>query len=242
MRFIYLIPKTDKVLIGDISARLSELNMGHIGVSNVPSDAACNEVTVDGRVCYLLVPHQHGAPQGEFTYQPEQQTWLEPDEAGVQIGYWNDNLPSPSDLVRARRELVRWYGFEDDGGREWTTPVARSPNCENVLPVEYQFDALTNSPRPQCKATFNWLWDLSGEVWDYWNASHDKPSDPAWLVDVARQLIGVNYFVGARELNALCEMGCSLVDDVRAAAMSQALIEFDVVLANEDDAKKKPAE
>ncbi len=239
MRFIYLIPKIgNATLVGDISKRLTELNMHDLGVDEVPRDAACNEVNVDGKAMFLLVPHQHGQPQPEFTYQPDKQTWLDPDDAGVQIGYWNDDTPKPDDLLRPQTELVDGYSFLDDGGRAWTTPVAKSPSRQ-PLPVNYQFNPLTNSPRGERKPAFDWLWTLSGDVWNYWNADKDKAGDPLWLADVARQLIGVNYYVGARELNALAHMGCALVDDVRAAAMTQALIDLDIVEEAENDTKKK---
>ena len=206
----------------------------------VPRDATL----VDLPTGVLMTPSLRGAAPPVFTWQPATQQWIDLSPQ-LRIGWEQGDLPTPE--VLERRTPIPGIPVRDDVGQSWIIPIARSPRGRETLPADFDFDLASGAPRRVRKRCHEWLWELSGKMWDYWNhAPEDR--DPAlteeWMIRHAAQILGVNYLVGPPELNAFRAMGHAVLDDVRAMAITLALIDFDWFsgqVAPDDAAKKNEA-
>lgn len=186
-------------------------------------------------------------------YRPLQQSWLEAADGSCFIGWEKDAPPQPEDL--ARRRQVPGYQIADEAGGQWQVPIARAPDRPyGALPQSYTFNG--QGPVGHLKREFRELWTLAGDLWRYyaWHFGREaiesgeaiSPGElppqwlqPAWLLEKAVWILGVNYRVGALEINALFEAERPLLDDQFKHAACQAVCDFDFTL--ELVQKKTPA-
>jgi hypothetical protein len=135
------------------------------------------------------------APPPRIGYYKDEQTW---DKfAGYYVGWNPDALPAPEDL----EQDVMLKGFYETlgDGRRWLCPLIRMVNGGNNLPDVWgvRNGKFTMSVKPD----WNWAWDLSGEVWDYYSREADIPFELAF--EWAVRLLGINYRIGPVEATAL---------------------------------------
>lgn len=168
-----LVPKGDRLLDREV---LEARGLGDVlnDCQLIDEHVTVSEATTgpDGRSGIVLYPKRtDGELPKVLQYRPEQQTWL-PVPHGQEkplrhIGWLNEQPPQPVDLER--RQTYAGYSVKDQNETAWSIPIARSPSAvSGSLPVEYEPDD-SGVWKSVLKADFQGLWDLSGEVWDYWN-------------------------------------------------------------------------
>jgi hypothetical protein len=176
-------------------------------------------------------------------------TWKEIRPGQLWLGWMSGDTPLPQDLERW--EVIGGAELTDDSGGVWTLPIARAPHMGfpyGTLPQSYSFDT-EGEPKAHLEPAYQWLWDLSGEIRDWYAADEgpDSEATPAEraahrqlpfsdLVKYAARIVGVNYRVGTAELSVLHERGCRLLKRSAVHAICQAAYGWEV----EQEAKKKP--
>lgn len=242
--FLYAIPRpVDQVIVGENFKRgiLDEFHLGHLELKTI-RDASVGEASLPGLgVCTLIAPRPVHGQAGNAQATPDHD-WQTIDLAhGRHLGIGYVTIPTPQDLQRSR-QLIGGVPIVDDAGREWMVPIARSPRNRATLPTAILVSADGSIERIR-KPSADWIWELSGEVWDAWNNGDDKIDD-AWLVRTAIEILSANYRISWIEINALAHAGACLLDDVKAAAACLAFIDFDHVresAAGEESKKKDSA-
>lgn len=198
--------------------------------TDIPEHATISRVSgkgPDGHSGVVVYPKPtHGEDPPSFQYREAQQTWLPVDGGKRWIGWHTEAPPAPEDL--ARRETYPGYQIKDEHERAWSVPIARSPQAVlGSLPTDYIYEG--DRWQSQLKPAYQWLWDASGQVWDYFNDGATQSDD--WLIDVAAKVLSVNYRLGPHEITALRTAGLNLLDGRRVQEILLALIDFDVTRA-----------
>lgn len=212
----------------------------HATLSNVGSNAG------PGNSCgaLLVIGSKYtGAPDiVTITHPKDLQKWVcVNEEKGLWLGVLKADPPRPQDLERFK--VIGGGTVTDPQHYEWTLPVARAlahGMPYGTLPQSYRFDE-QGEPQPVLDKAYEWLWNLAGEVKDWYVASDSENRRPhAWLVKTAAKLLGVNYRVGIPELNLLQEVGRSVLHQQTVGAICQACYGWEVL----EEAKKNssPAE
>lgn len=239
--FHYFIPNassTSWCLGGLLPAdRLKEHRLEHLTHLAKPGQAAICDAQIEGVNGLLFTPNLPGGKFAEqISYSAATQTWLKAS-GKAWIGWETNNPPGPGELER--KELIRGYTVSDEAGNQWCVPIARSPRGMTTLPNDIVWDVETGEPSTRRKAAFDWLWELSGEVFDYLN-NPERPTDPTWLRKTALKILQVNYTISPLELNAFNQMGRCVIDELRANLIALALIDNEIVelVGGTDDAKK----
>jgi hypothetical protein len=259
MIFYYWLPKLDKEQVGK-GGQLCRKALEAAGLADVLADV--REVPLhcslanegkgpDGGAGVLLTPvsKAHGVPEW-VVYRPELMKFKPiGDGSKCWIGALIGQPPTPHDLERLK--TLGGHEAEDSGGWKWKVPVARAPQFGKpygVLPQSYTFDA-AGEPTPNLNSEWQWLWDLSGEIRQWYVQADGLPEDATpeakaahkepefkQLVKWAARLLAVNYRVGPAELTLLHEMGKPVLTEAAVHATCQAAYGWDLV----DEAKKKP--
>lgn len=198
------------------------------------SGMTIGDAKVDGSTGVMFTPNLGGKPADVTAYQPATQTWI--THGKIKIG-WETAAP-PTAEVLARYPQVIGYQLTASG-TVWTIPLARSPRGISNIPQDFVWNE-SGDPVACRRADFDWLWDLSGEVWDYWHTDKGNELGESWLAKAALRILQVNYFIGPAELNAFRSMGRPVMDQMSVAAISLALIDNDFPKLV-DDAKKNEA-
>lgn len=259
MIFYYWLPKLDKEKVGK-GGRLCRETLAAAGLADVLADvlevpAHCSLAGEgkgpDGGPGVLLTPvsKAHGVPEW-VVYRPELMQFKPiGDGSKCWIGALIGNPPTPHDLER--RQVFGGGEAEDAGGWKWQIPIARATHWDKpygVLPQNYTFDA-AGEPVSQLETKWRWLWDLAGQIRDWYvqstppddeatpeaKAAH-KPPEFNQLVKWAAQVLAVNYRVGPAELNLLHDMGRSILSQQVVHQICQATYGWEVLV----EAKKKP--
>lgn len=182
----------------------------------------------------LTVGTKHSGAPAHIGNHPDRQHWVPLNDAGdAWIGVMKNELPRPEDLERF--EIIYGGLVTDRQHLEWIVPVCRAAQEGmpfGTLPQSYSFDA-NGEPLPQLDSSFRWLWNLSGEIQDYYRPGQ-KERDFKWLVKAALKLLAVNYRIGVRELNLLHELGRPILTNNTAARIAQASYGWEVL----EEAKK----
>jgi hypothetical protein len=238
--FHYFIPNANSTgwcLGGLLPAdRLKEHHLGHLVHLAGPGKAAICDAQIDGVMGLLFTPNVDGRFAREIGYKAGSQTWMKAS-GKVWIGWEKDDQPGPKELERP--ELIRGYTVSDEAGNQWCVPIARSPRGMATLPSDLVWDVETGEPQSQRKPAYDWLWELSGEIFDYLN-NPNRPADLPWLRKSALKIMQVNYRISPLELNAFQAMGRCVIDEMRANLIALALIDNEIVeaVAGNDEAKK----
>jgi len=215
-----------EVVPGGIAKRavFDSLNLGYLADRwKKPNQVSYQDARIDSHQGAFLTPTVKGQPARQIGYDQAKQGWLKTGK--VWIGWELDELPTPELFVRP--SPISGYDIKDDGDRVWMVPIARSPAGRGQIPNDIMWDE-SGEPVKVRKASFDWLWKLAGEVWDYWNAS-SSDADPSWVYKVALQCLQVNYQIGRLELNAFQSMGKSVIDERFATLVTLALIDMEIV-------------
>jgi len=162
-----------------------------------------------------------GDDEALIGYYPARQTWVK-SAAGYWIGWETDKLPTADDLVRDKPV----DGYEvmlgpDDNPQPWLCPVIRLALGECGLPDVWSLEAgkVVSRVRPD----WQWAWDLSGKIWDWYSQSQSIPKEQAFLW--AAKLLGINYRVGPDEVGILQLIGRDAYDEILCAAINGPLVE-----------------
>lgn len=209
---------------------------GQAIVSNVGSNAG------PGKSCgtVLTVNCRFTGSPRLIGNDPAQQHWVAAnEEKGLWIGVLKGELPRPEELMRL--ETIGGYRVTDRQHYEWLIPVARAVPEKmpfGMLPQSYKFGS-DGEPQPILDPKYQWLWDLSGEIMDWYRDSDaGQPRPHAWLVKTAAKLLGVNYRVGLAELNLLHDLGRSILNETTVGRICQACYGYEIL----EEAKKNSPE
>lgn len=211
-------------------------------VQKVPHHASTNEHRKggpDGKPGVLIAPvSKHNGPPSMFTYKPGHQVWL-PTQKGAYAGYIKVEPPTSYDLERL--SVSRGLVVNDQHGFPWTVPIARSPqDLYGLLPKEYTFDS-EGAPEGRVQPTHTWLWELAGELRDYFvregDEQYETPSHK-WLITSVLRVLGVHYRLGPTEINLLADLGRNPLSDEFAINVAAATVHYDIYV----EAKKKAPE
>ena len=208
---------------------------GHVGPVN--SNAG------PGKTCgvVLTVNGKYAGPPPKTGNWPDLQTWkpLRADKTAW-IGVMKNELPRPEDLERL--DIVFGPKVKDEGHYEWRVPCARAVHHGmpyGNLPQSYRFND-EGEPLPVLNSRWEWLWQLSGEIVDFYRAeTTDQRKPEAWLVKQAARLLAVNYRLGLAELNFLFDLGRPVLQKDQVHLIAQASYGFEVL---EEVKKKSPDE
>jgi hypothetical protein len=159
---------------------------------------------------------------------------------------------TPQDIERF--DALGGVPVADHGGREWAIPVCRAPNFGfefGTLPQSYTLDPESGETQSHLQTDFAWLWDLAGQIRDWYIADLGPTEDatPAEkaafkkpefskLVGFAARLLGVNYRISPVELNVLHKLGVQLLTRDSVHPICRAAYGWEVL----ELAKKKPPE
>jgi hypothetical protein len=222
---------------------------------DVPADATVSELKAApargprslGGPGTLILPSRKYMSGPVIPIDTHLQTWREASGGKFWLGHGREAF-DPRHLER--KLLVGGFEVRDRIGHVWMVPVARAPQWERpfgTLPQTYTFDE-AGQPVAQLMPEFQWLWDLAGEVQEWYRHSSPaaegqeslafKPIPILRLVQYALRILGVNYRLGREELNALHAAGVGMLDNALAADVCQASYGWHL----EDEAKKKPPE
>lgn len=204
-----------------------------------PSALTIQDAQIDGQRGAFFTPTINGQVAPVVTFNPDEsiQRWYKTPK--IWVGWEVGNEPGPEEMKKSPSEFIPGYFLQDEAGQGWVIPVARSQAGKGTLPNDIEWNLETNQPSIKRKAKYDWLWQLSEEIWDYWN-TEARPKDNPWLAAQALKILQVNYYVSAIELNAFAAMGRSVMDEVRIQAISFLFIDLDIVQRVED-AKKNEA-
>ncbi len=234
--FYYYLPGVQTHEVNDAGSLNAEL-MAEIGLDGSLADvkAVPNEVVVssveskgpDGGAGVCIFPKPAiGEPPDLMTYDAGAQLWHHVDDR-IWIGTLKDKPPTPIDL--SRKEQFAGYTVIDSGKREWSVPIARSPDGKQTLPTDFYYERGKVHSRVQER--FDSLWQLAERVWDFWNPEEGEPEVdgmPEWLVDAALETLAVNYRVGPAEINALFYLKIGVLDSTSIKNITLALIDFEI--------------
>lgn len=204
-----------------------------------------------GVILYPKQPAESRAPL--LGHSPETRTWTNvfctssATQSVRWIGWDTAAPPGPEDLLR--RVATGTRTVEDDHGQRWLVPTARSRDAKyGRLPCAFTFRAGVGQPVARLKDAYRRLWELSGDVWDYYNPGRrDSPDgeNPAGspareidgddLIGIAAEALCANYRITQPEFAALQECGRNPLDTDFVRAVCFCLIDFDFL----DDFKKK---
>jgi hypothetical protein len=220
--------------------RLPELGLTHLdGMAITQRDVMQGP---NGTTGVLFVPREkpdsiaarlmrYVAPDCKVGYYPKEQTWVNAGD-GLWLGWYNDQKPGPSDIVRVDATEGRALPLLD--GNPWCIP---SRDC---LPTQFGFDsdgAMKDVPvgvGVKASAAIDWLND--------WREGHATGTGKEYTEIIAKMadVLAVNYRIGPKECIALGLFGRGNLDQ----AAWYMLMDEEVrdVVASIDDAEKKSGE
>lgn len=204
----------------------------HASVSNVNSNAG------PGKSCgvVLTVGCKYSGAPAAIGNHPDLQHWAPIDEErGCWIGVLKNSLPRPEDLERF--EVIFGGRVADPQHYEWLIPVARcvpQGMPYGTLPQAYRFNA-AGEPQPVLDKAWEWLWNLSGEVIDWYRKADSGQNPPeSWLIKTAARLLAVNYRLGVHELNLLHDLGRTILHKSTVGKIAQTSYGWEIL----EEAKK----
>jgi hypothetical protein len=214
-------------------------------VRKVPAHAAVFNVEKGPHKAGVVVQpvSKHRGVPG-VQYDPLLQRWEPRDDDPKRpwLGWLLAETPLVTDFERW--ELVGGPSVTDPRGNAWTCPIARSPEPGlqfGTLPQSFTFDK-RGEMVPHLLPTWQWLWELSGQVRDWYAREIPPPEDAppaekaAWvkpslgeLGQYAARLLGANYRVGLPELTWLHERGLPVLTQETIHAICQTAFGWEVL-------------
>lgn len=244
--FLYFLPQHDKpVELGDCEA---------LGIAHA-FDAAPQSSPIAGRTptgaAGMLVWSQQRLGELQAAYRPDEQAWRKMpggDAAReVYVGYYLDRPPGPESLARAQQLAGEWVAFADD--REWLVPRLRFFSAQSgfvtALPIRADLDEagrwVVGETDPRYRrldaiAARLYAGMIDGEL------GLAPRLAPVELLDIACELLGVNYVVSRVE----CAMLRLLTNDALLMRVARVAMDWETALAwaekkNVDNTPSTPA-
>jgi len=192
------------------------------------------------------------------TYEAVKQTWekkiagtgagteREPEPApapDIWIGYWNDKPPVENEL--RRKVQLAGHKVELRDGEKWLVPVARRFPNGTTLPQSLKLGAngeMVREPLPQYAA-------FGGRVERFWD---DIQRQNGWIEgeadfteaqqwQLAAEAMGLNYHIGADEINALGLFNQQNLTEILAAVIDWQTVRRVIAAIAEANKKKDDA-
>lgn len=150
-------------------------------------------------------------PTAKHGYFPAHQQWMQMDlNRDVWVGWFKEDRPSPSDLLRADALTGRDVTLGD--GNSWLAPVARSIVDDGGDPC-----VTVGLPQSLRREDGNWvagsvvskyadLWGIAQEVWDAFHFAFHSGTTTSFEIpdaDYATACLQANYYLGVDEVSAL---------------------------------------
>ncbi len=238
--FLYFIPGASMSTTGreGLAAQLEAARL-----SNVLPDGSMTQNSVAGGPCgkgngLMFSCARQGEGDPIFPkYEPAKQTWI---DAGTHcVGYYTDNPPAPSDLVR--RRPVHGYAWVDDRDEKWIVPLARVCDGSTLLPNTMGIGAdgkMVKKPKARYKdlcAFAQAHFEMLTGLLDRGEFAYKEDWDTHF--SVACEALGVNYHVGPYEITVLECMDETGVSDVCARLCD--IFGLKAMLDEKADAQKK---
>lgn len=215
--------------------KLKAHHLEHLTHLSKPGQAAICDTQIEGVGGLMFTPNVEGRFADQIAYSAATQTWLKASDK-VWIGWENGNLPEPQ-LLQRKEFIQQGYVVRDSAERGWTIPVARSPRVGGTsLPCDVSWNIETGEPSLVRKAKYDHLWQLAGELHDYF-ANQAAARDDLWLERKALVCLQANYAISPLELEAFRAAGSPVLDQERAMFIAMAL--FDMQIVNEVEESKK---
>lgn len=198
--FLYYFPDVDPSQVSPslLESRGLELPFRDLFIKWQPS----HNVTIapihhgpDGKDgCYIYPIPETGNLPRTHGFNPSEQEWE--DHERYWLGIDTENRPTPPELVRPT--VVEGHLRQLGDGCEWECPVLRSGD-EPRVPQSWgkNGDGFFQKILPQ----WEWAWDLSGVVWDYFTVGKSVTLQEAF--EIACKLLSVNYRLGEFEITKL---------------------------------------
>jgi hypothetical protein len=232
MNFLYFVPNVArdamtkdsliKAGLGDVLRdRLSPNDLcgqGRLAISHVTNGPGGHS----GVILYPMTSDEmrtdEDRPPLVVGYYPDKQTW---ESAGrYSVGWMPGEMPTEEGL---RRDLIidGWDNQLADG-RRWACPTIRLQAGKSNLPDVW--GVKNGQFVSRVKPDWAWAWDLSGEIWDYFQHEKDIPYPTAfeWCV----KLLAMNYRLGPVEVGALGLIGNQDFQNILLAAVNGPFLEM----------------
>ncbi len=184
------------------------------------------------------------APAKEVHCDKDKQRWtksLSDKGGGYWIGYWLDSKPTAAEL--ARDEQIDGHRITLSDGSDWLVPMARCFPTGTKLPETLILTKEGLASRPIARYA-----EFSRRAARMWNSILFQigvfEGEPDEIIDahdewqLAAEALGLNYYVGADEINAL-----ELLTTANLADIVMAVVDMPTYrkwLAEQVDEKKKP--
>jgi hypothetical protein len=232
MQFLYFIPGVNRqslkveylvrLGLGDVlrdrMATIDVTGEGRLAVAGVIKGPDGHDGTIISPLPFVVLDEDAAQTQ-PIGYFPDNQCWTR--VGSYYVGYQLDGLPGPNDLMRD--DIVSGYPIMlgEEHRAEWETPVIRLKAGLTNLPDVWRF--VGGKVVPQVRSDWAWAWDLSGDIWDYFDQGKDIPNELAYLWCV--QLLGMNYRIGPAEASILGLLGKTVFIDILRAAINGPLVD-----------------
>jgi len=185
MQFLYAIEDSSKI----DAEKLKSLNLSrlvgatHRGCAIGPGGSPATLISLDSE---------------NVKYKPDSQSWTKSLDGNYWIGYWSDNLPTPTEL--AKDVMLRGIDIELGDGNNWHIPTSRMMSGDTTLPqsIIYTGKSVAYEILPEYLDYFN-----AGEtICDYFTAP-DSDLDEITALGIIYKSVMLNYQVGIDEINIL---------------------------------------
>lgn len=232
MQFLYFIPNAtrDALTAGDIVKAGLDIVLrdvmsppdldgrGRLAIASVQSGPGGHNGVILQVVNDLSVNLvEEDQPPVQVGFYPQSHTW-EPNGAHW-VGHDPNALPLCEDL--ARDSMLDSTEVVLADGRTWLAPLVRRPEGRHSLPESWR---MTNGAiETRVKPAWQWAWDLSGEIWDWWQSGTGLPKATAYAW--CAQLLSINYRVGMFELGVLNAIGSQEYPAILQAAIGGMILD-----------------
>jgi len=230
-KFIYAIDAAK----GDLQKALEEAGLNDL-IGREASRGS--SIGPGGRQCTLLCI---GPESKEIYYKPGEQKWAKSLNGKFHIGWYIDRPPTTTELQRP--EQIAGHIVKIDG-QEWRIPLARifpegtmlpqsllmGPDgrlIKEIIPKYAEFSARTEK-----------LWKYVSYLTGLSDEAVEITAEELWLT--AAEALGLNYYVGADEINAL-----KLLTTANMQKIFEAVVDLPTILKAIEDmtaAQKKTEE
>jgi len=185
----------------------------------------------------ILIPKRSAdnEPPASILFDAQKQTWIPANSDGSYwIGWVTEDPPHPSWLEK--HPMMRFYTVKAGNGTRWEVPAVHSLDRRRCqLPVSYTYDEDGNL-QSHITPDNQKLWDQAGKALDHLAGIATLSETEA--VNLAVEMLGINYRIGKTEVRALHEAGVG-IDTNLIAGILQACCDWELYI---EHAKKNTEE
>tara|TARA_B100000029_G_scaffold513941_1_gene615023 strand:+ start:1546 stop:2250 length:705 start_codon:yes stop_codon:yes gene_type:complete len=229
MQFLYFVPTKNTETLQDLL----------YAFESTPIDREILRGGPNGGRGFLYVDSAAAHKIAQITYDPKVQTWRKFPGKDIWVGYFNDNPPTPSELIR--KDVIDGYNVNLGDGNSWKIPTCRyfgETGYTPALPQVMDIDEDGNWTVGNIVAKHKKLWDVSCQWFDLVASfgldegeGAEVDMSVADVADACVVALGTNYRVSIVEVGLLG----LLTSETRTAVMNST-IDFQAV---EEWSKKK---